>query len=446
MIVDNYVRNPFQLRAERAYYAPNPYVLNAGGSGGGKSFGIMAWIIERCIYCPGSRNLILRRTRTAVKDTLWSQVLPDVLKAFPGLRETIDLNITDLTVTFRNGSVMKFAGLEEGENRDKVLGQSLTTVWMNECTDFNYRDFEDIDTRLRYIVDGPNGKPIPVKLLLDCNPTKKAHFAYKLFVEKIDPITKQPLVNPNDYVLIETPPEANAANLSADYIEKLKRMSPEARRRFYLGQWGDDVDNALWTEANVNEHRVPAQTPQEWRERLTRIAISVDPSITANDKSDECGITVQGIDADGHGYVLEDLSMKAVPDVWGKAVIEAYQRWQADLITVEGNQGKLLLNHLLNSIDPTAAVKLTTAYKDKVSRAEPVSALYARGLVHHAGVFDRLEDQMYAIETGYKKGMRGKSPDRVDAMVWGFTELMVAKGPPKPGAASSHRIGGLFGR
>lgn len=456
MITDNFVPNPGQVEAQRLLYSTLPYNLLPGGSGGGKSRVILEYQTNVCLYVPGSRHLALRRTRASVKESLWNQVFMDVLASKPGLKETVKLNLEELTATFRNGSVLRFGGLETGDQRDKILGQTVLTAWLNEATDFGFEDFEDVDSRIRqvcrYEIDGKT-LTAPTKLILDCNPTKKSHFAYRLFVEKINPATRQPLADPGKYRVAHITPEHNVANLGAGYIQRLKDYSPERRRRFFEGQWGEDVENALFLESWVNDHRVvglPVDAIErraridELRAQMDRIVVAVDPSVTKSDKSDETGIVVVGLDADGFGYVLADVSMKAHTSVWGKAVIDAYHRWQADRITVEGNQGRDLLVNLLHSIDPTANVALVNAKNSKVSRAEPVAELYRRGLIRHVGEHRLLEDQMYALESTYKKGMSGvKSPDRVDAMVWGFTELMV--GRPVNRHVASGKVTGRYG-
>lgn len=455
MIQDNFQPNPGQVRAFQALFSPVPYVLIPGGSGGGKSRLILEWMTNLALYVPGSRHLALRRTRSSVHDGLWAQVWPEVLAAHPGLEETLTINVTDMTATFKNKSVIKFGGLEDGPARDKILGQTVLTAWLNECTDFNINDFEDIDTRIRQQCDYDwQGQTLrsPNKLILDCNPTKKSHFAYRLFDLKINPITRQPLPDPQHYLCAPIKPEDNIANLGAGYIEKLKAKTPEARRRFYDGVWGEDVENALFLESWVNSNRVggyptdPVEREAriiELRQQMVRIFVSVDPSFGKGDKSDKCGIVVGGIDAEGFGYVLEDLSIKAHPSIWGKVVIDAYDRWQADRITVEGNGARELLVSHLHAIDPVANVALTNAKDGKVSRAEPVAELYHRGLIRHVGEHRDLEDQMYALESNYKKGMSGiKSPDHVDAMVWLFTELMVGK--PKRKTVLTGSVGSRY--
>jgi phage terminase large subunit-like protein len=136
----------------------------------------------------------------------------------------------------------------------------------------------------------------------------------------------------------------------------------------------------------------------------------------------ECGIIVAGLEVvkgmPVHGYVLADHSMQGSPKAWATAVIRAYNGSLADLIVAEKNQGGEMVRHTIHSVDPTVPVKLVTATRNKQTRAEPVSAQYERGFIHHVGEFPKLEDQLCLWEPG------DRSPDRMDALVWAMSELM----------------------
>jgi phage terminase large subunit-like protein len=153
---------------------------------------------------------------------------------------------------------------------------------------------------------------------------------------------------------------------------------------------------------------------------LKRIIVAIDPAATANSESDETGITVQGIDQAGNGYLLEDLSGKYSPNQWGSIAVNAVKRWEADCIVAEKNQGGDMVEAVLRASGEKNRVKLVTATKGKYVRAEPVYSMYEQGKIFHVGKFPILESQMITFDPD-----RGKSPDRVDALVWGFTELMV---------------------
>ncbi|MEI8321281.1 MAG: hypothetical protein WCG05_04670 [Alphaproteobacteria bacterium] len=153
---------------------------------------------------------------------------------------------------------------------------------------------------------------------------------------------------------------------------------------------------------------------------LKRIVIGVDPAVSTNFQSAETGIIVAGIDEDNTAYVLEDLSGKLGPSAWAGRVIDAYWQYEADRVVTEVNQGGDLVEYTLRSLDPNVSFKSVRATRGKVVRAEPIVALYEQERVFHVQCFNKLEDQMCNF-TGEGK----ESADRLDALVWALTELLV---------------------
>ena len=172
----------------------------------------------------------------------------------------------------------------------------------------------------------------------------------------------------------------------------------------------DEAPGALWTRAIIDEYRVrPEDVPD-----LERVVVAVDPSATAD--GDEAGIMVCGKGA-GHGYVLADCSVQGSPALWAKKAVEAYHLYQANGIVAEANNGGEMVKLTIQTVDPSVPVRLIHASRGKQTRAEPVAALYEHGRGHHAGSFNKLEDEMCLWLPG------DPSPNRMDALVWGFTEL-----------------------
>ena len=160
---------------------------------------------------------------------------------------------------------------------------------------------------------------------------------------------------------------------------------------------------------------------------LTSIVVAVDPPVTATARSDACGIIVAGLGADGRAYIAADRSLQGrEPQVWARAAVRAYQEFMADRVVAEVNQGGDLVTAVLRQIDETVPVRAVRATRGKWLRAEPVAALYAEGRVAHVGVFETLEQQMLAF--GADGLSHGRSPDRVDALVWALTDLMIDRG------------------
>jgi predicted phage terminase large subunit-like protein len=156
--------------------------------------------------------------------------------------------------------------------------------------------------------------------------------------------------------------------------------------------------------------------------QCTRIVVGVDPAVTSGERADDTGIIVAGVDRDGHAYVLADATCHETPDGWARAVVWAYERWQADRVIVETNNGGELVTQVLKGAQANLPIKAVHASRGKLTRAEPVVAAYERGKVHHVGSFPQLEDECCSWVPGV-----GDSPDRVDALVWALTELVLER-------------------
>jgi predicted phage terminase large subunit-like protein len=155
-----------------------------------------------------------------------------------------------------------------------------------------------------------------------------------------------------------------------------------------------------------------------------RIVVAIDPAVSVGENSDETGIIVAGLGSwDGRGYILEDLSGKFSPDEWAARAVSAYRRHMADRIVVEVNQGGDLVENVLRTVDPNVPIRRVHAKRGKLVRAEPVSALYEQGRVSHVGALEVLEDEMCSFSQG-----AADSPDRLDALVYALTDLIVTAG------------------
>jgi phage terminase large subunit-like protein len=158
---------------------------------------------------------------------------------------------------------------------------------------------------------------------------------------------------------------------------------------------------------------------------LQRVAVAIDPAVTSGEDADETGIIVVGKDANGHGYVLQDLSGRYSPTEWSKIAVTAYRTHRADRIVAERNNGGDMVQATIRMVDPSVALSTVWASRGKVARAEPVSALYEQGRMHHVGSFPQIEDQMTHFTSDFDREAAGYSPDRLDALVWATTELLI---------------------
>jgi phage terminase large subunit-like protein len=221
----------------------------------------------------------------------------------------------------------------------------------------------------------------------------------------------------------------NRANLSDAFFTEIAALyeGTALGRQELLGEIIDDAPGALWNWAMIEAARISHYPP------LSRIVVAVDPPATAGEDADACGIVVAGADGAGEArdrtaYVLADRSANRLsPRRWAERAVAAFHEFEADRIVVELNQGGDMAKAVIAQVDAGAPVKGVYATRGKTLRAEPVAALYERGAVRHVGAFPGLEQEMTRF-TG-----AGTSPDRLDALVWALTDLMICPRAPRPG-------------
>ena len=213
----------------------------------------------------------------------------------------------------------------------------------------------------------------------------------------------------------------NESNLAKSALSMLKDKyegTTLGRQELYA-EVIDTVDGALWNSKLIDRSRLQDHTEKD----LSQIVVSIDPAVTSNANSDETGIIVVGRDFNDHFYVLEDISGRHSAEKWGRIAINAFYEWNADRIIAEVNNGGDLVERLIRNIDPAVSYRSVRATRGKIVRAEPVVALYEQDRVHHIGVYSELEQQMCSYT-----GDTNSSPDRLDALVWGLTELSKSRG------------------
>ncbi|HNI74586.1 MAG TPA: ATP-binding protein, partial [Accumulibacter sp.] len=208
----------------------------------------------------------------------------------------------------------------------------------------------------------------------------------------------------------------NAANLAPSALARLKEKYEGTRlgRQELEAEILGDMPGALWSMSSLDAHRL-REAPD-----CGRVVVSVDPAATNNPDSDEHGIIVAGLDGQ-RGVMIEDASLKGTPAEWARRAVSLYRSYGADGIVVEVNQGGDMVSHVLRSVDPNVNIIEVRASRGKHVRAEPIAALYEQGRIVHAGAFPDLETQMTQMTVHGYEGPG--SPDRLDAMVWAFTEL-----------------------
>lgn len=208
---------------------------------------------------------------------------------------------------------------------------------------------------------------------------------------------------------------ANQANLAQPFLKDVLARYGGTRlgRQELDGELIEDDPDALFKRADIENLRVAEHGD------LKRIVVAVDPPASFNARSNACGIVAAGIDAQGHVYVLEDASLiRARPAQWAAKVLATYARHNASRVVAEVNQGGAMVEQVLREGDRNVPFRAVHASVGKRARAEPVAALYEQGRVHHVGTMPALEDEMCSVIED------GKSPDRLDALVWAVTDLV----------------------
>lgn len=209
----------------------------------------------------------------------------------------------------------------------------------------------------------------------------------------------------------------NASNLAPSFLTKIRARYEGTRlgRQELNAEILGDLPGALWTMASLDAYRLREEP------KMARIVVAVDPAVTDNEESDEHGIIVVGLSDDQRGIVLEDASMTGSPGEWARRVASLYRTWGADAVVVEVNQGGDMVRHTLQTAAPNLSIREVRASRGKHIRAEPIAALYEHGRIAHVGAYPELETQMTQMTSG---GYRGDgSPDRLDALVWGLSDL-----------------------
>jgi phage terminase large subunit-like protein len=216
--------------------------------------------------------------------------------------------------------------------------------------------------------------------------------------------------------------DENASNLAPQFLNNMRRQFAGTRlgRQELDGELIEDRDDALWSRGQIESLRGNAPS------HIGRTIIAVDPPASATKNADACGIIAIGLDDQGIAHVLADGSIKqASPQAWATRAVQLYHELKADRIIAEINQGGDMVETVIRTIDPLVPVTGVRAQRGKWLRAEPVAALYEQGRVRHAGHFPHLEDEM--CNFGRDGLANGHSPDRIDALVWAITALMLAK-------------------
>lgn len=419
-----------QTEAQRVFTSEARHVLLVGGSRSGKTFLIVRNLVMRAVKAPNSRHAMFRYRFNSIKSSVILDTFPKVMRtAFPQVAYRLDKQ--DWYAEFENGAQLWFGGLDDKERTEKILGQEYATIALNECSQIPYSSRNLALTRLAQRIDqviGDRSSPLLPRMYYDENPPNKAHWTYKLFVQKVDPETGEGLKKPEQFAHFFMNPYDNQENISEDYLETLEGMSARMRLRFLEGKFGEAVSGALFTDELIEKWRSDGDDLPE----MVRVVVAVDPSGSGdsdNADNDAIGIVVAGLGVDGNAYILEDCTVKAGPATWGDVATQAFDRHQADTIVGETNYGGAMVKHVIVTSRPRTPFIQVTASRGKHVRAEPFSSLYEKGKVRHVGKFQALEDELTSFTThGY---VGESSPNRADAAIWALAALFPGIVRPK---------------
>ncbi|MEQ8825470.1 MAG: terminase family protein [Filomicrobium sp.] len=383
--------------------------LVLGGRGAGKTRAGAEWIKAQALGLspfankPAGRIALVGETIADVRSVMVEGVSGLLAVHRPEERPLFEPS--KMQLTWPNGTI---AQMFSAENSESLRGPQFAIAWCDEIA--KWRNGEETWDMLQFamrlgeqpqIVATTTPRPVPLlKRLIQDEATVTARCSTA----------------------------ANADNLAPSFVAELTRRyaGTALGRQELLGELIEDFSGSLWRRDWIEAHRV-----SERPSALAQIVVAVDPPVTATQNSDACGIVVAAKGKDHRFYVLDDRSVQGrEPTVWAKAAIAAHKDYRAQRIVAEVNQGGDLVSAVLRQIDPTVVIRQVRATRGKWVRAEPIAALYAQGRVTHVGRHEALEDEMLAF--GADGRAKGKSPDRMDALVWALSDLTTPE-PPRPG-------------
>lgn len=374
------------------------------GRGWGKTRTGAEWVRDQVENHRAKRIAMIGRTAADVRDVMVEGDSGILAISPPWFYPTY--NPSKRRIIWPNGAI---ATTFTSEKPDQLRGPQHDRAWADEFTAWRYPR----ETWDQLMFGMRKGDP---KICVTSTPRP---------IKELIELLKEP-----DTVVTGGTTYDNRANLADAFFDHIIRRYEGTRlgRQELLAEILDDVPGALWKRERIEELRVRTAPP------LIRVVVAIDPPATSDDEEEsaEAGIIVAGLGLcnckgkeEVHGFVLEDYSRLASPAEWGKAATDAYDFHNADLIVGEVNNGGEMVGFTVLTMNPYVNYKAVRASRGKYTRAEPISALYHQGRIHHVGAFAELEDQQCTWMPGED------SPDRMDALVWAFTELFYEPEPDR---------------
>lgn len=385
------------------FMKPSRYKALYGGRGSSKSHFFAEAMIANAASNKGFRAVCIREVQKSLKESA-KRLLEDKINAM-GMQNAFTIQNDQIKTP--GGGVIIFQGMSDHTAESIKSLEGFNVAWVEEAQTLSQRSLE----MLRPTIRTPGSE-----LWFSWNPRSKSdpvdHF-FRSGEEHEDAIIAKINYDQNRYFPNE---------LEAERVHD-KKANPQRYAHVWLGAYEPEAIGAIWTRQIIEENRL-TEHPE-----LERILVGVDPAVTATEVSDHHGISVCGLGADQRGYVLEDASMKGSPHQWATRALAMYDKYEADAIVIEVNQGGDMVRNTLESLRRGVRIIEVRATRGKHVRAEPISALYQVGRISHIGTFPEMEDQLCKFTAS---GYDGEdSPDRAEAMIWCFTELFASLTTPK---------------
>jgi|TARA_Y100000310_G_C20704273_1_gene833448 phage terminase large subunit-like protein len=410
------------------FQAPSRYKALYGGRGSAKSHFFGEAMIGNAVAAPGLRAVCIREVQKSLKDSA-KLLLEDKIEAM-GVGQHFDIQNDQIKT--KGGGLIIFQGMQDHTAESIKSLEGFNIAWCEEAQTLSERSLELLRPTIR--VPGS-------EIWASWNPRAASDAVDKFFRGKGGA--------PDNTLISRISYQDN--KFFPDELEKErlhdKKTKPDRYAHIWLGEYEPQAVGAIWNRQVIEDNR--RVDSQELRDGLERILVAIDPAVSDNEDhtNNEHGIVVGGMDAGKHGYLLEDASMHGSPHQWATRAVAMFDKWEADAVVIEKNQGGDMCKYTLQTIRKSLPVIEVHATRGKHVRAEPISALYPVGRVSHVGSFPDLEDQLCLFTASGWEGDEDKSPDRAEAWIWLCTELFPAMTTPrgKSRPAQHHVDGGWMG-
>jgi len=379
---------------------PSRYKALYGGRGSAKSHFFAEALVGCAAESKGFRAVCIREVQKTLKESA-KRLIEDKI-AVMGFADRFEVLHDNIKTPA--GGVIIFQGMVDHTAESIKSLEGFNVAWCEEAQTLSAKSLE----LLRPTIRSPRSE-----LWFSWNPRSAS-----------DPVDEffRGLTPPENAIIRRISYEDN--DFFPNELEEERRHdfkhNPDRYAHIWLGEYEPQAIGAIWTRQMIHDGRIE-RTEEQIAEMMERIVVAVDPAVTDTETSDEHGICVCGYGHDGRGYLIEDASLTGSPHQWATRAVAMYDKWSADAIVYERNQGGDMVLYTLQTIRKSAHYIDVWAARGKHVRAEPISALYSTGRVSHIGSFPELESQLCMFTSSGYDG--DDSPDRAEAMIWGMTEL-----------------------